>query len=604
MVVHLGFAGMFVFHSSFEKGRKKESDKTKKAQFILLIWLLLFILMFLTTIYFFIEYRNMIHSIGTPSTEQVLAGAILIILVLLATYITWGGVIPLLIGAVSLYALFGKYFIGILFHSGIDLPRFIGYSATYFMGTLGSLTGYSASLIIHFLIFGAVLQAIGGKEVITRLGKIIGSRFKSGAAQSAVVSSAMMGMVSGSIPANVAITGNFTIPMMKDHGYTPEYAGAVEAVASSGGQIMPPIMSIVAFLIAGMTGIPYAHIVIAATLPALVYYLNLSFNVFVRSNKVDIQLYGTEPEMQKIDTEDKLKNIFIEHGYLLISVIILTWRIVIGEAPPRAVFWGSLSLVILGLGNLIITRFDELPQALLNYGHKIYKGLIKCADEASKVALVLASIGIILETFTTTGFGQRLSYYIVTTGGSSFALILLLVLLVLFFGMGMPSAGAYLIAVLLAAPALTKMGFELFSVHMFVFYFAILSALTPPVCLGVLVAVGISGGNFYKTALEALRLAIPGFLMPFFFLYKPVILHLRTNPLGALQFNLFLLIASCGLVVTLEGYLFHKVEWVYRIICLLAALLIFHPNILLSYLGVSILIFILTREIKRKTKRR
>jgi len=562
--------------------------------------------MFLTTIYFFIEYRNLVQAIGMPHTGQLLVGAILIILVLLSTYIAWGVVIPLLVCAVSLYAFFGKYFPGILFHSGIGLPRFIGYSATYFMGTLGRLTGYSASLIIHFLIFGAVLQAIGGKEVIVKLGKIIGSRFKSGAAQSAVVASGMMGIVSGSVASNVAVTGAFTIPMMKNRGYKLEYAGAVEAAASSGGQIMPPVMGIVAFIIAGMTGIPYAHVVIAAALPALVYFLNLSFNVFVRSNKIDVQLHKDKLEMQKIDTKDKLKNIFIEHGYLLISIIILSWRIIIEEAPPRAVFWGSLSLVILGLGNLVLTRFDKLHKALLNYSHNIYKGLIKAADEASKIALILASLGIILETFTTTGFGQRLSYYIVTMGGggSSLTLVLLVALLVLFLGMGMPTSGAYLVAILLTAPALTKMGFELFSVHMFIFYFAILSGLTPPVCLAVLVAVSISGGDFFKTALQALRLAIPGFLMPFFFLYEPVILHARTNPLGALQYNLFLLMASCGLVLTFEGYFFHKVEWVYRIICLLAALLIFYPNTLLSYLGVFIIFFILIRKMIQKNGER
>lgn len=596
IVIHLGFAGVFVFHSNYEAKRKKESDKTKKEQFILFIWLLLFIVMLLTTVYFFFEYRNMINHIGTPTIEQIIAGATLIILVLLATLFEWGVVIPLLVISVSFYAIFGRHFGGILFHSGIDPARFIGYSATYFMGTLGKLTGYSVTLIIHFLVFGAILQAVGGSEAIKKIGKIIGSRFQSGAAQSAVISSSMMGMVSGSIPANVAITGSFTIPMMKNHGYSPEYAGAVEAVASAGGQIMPPIMSVVAFLIAGMTGISYAHIIIAAALPALVYYFSLAFNVFIRSQKINIQLNEVNLKKQRASVE--IKKVFFEHGYLFIAVIVLTWRIVIGEAPPRAVFWGSLSLVILGLVNAIIKNLtgktEKLKKSLIEYFYQVYNGLIKGADESSKIALVLASIGIIMETFTTTGFGQRLSYYIVTAGGElgSLILILLIALLVLFFGMGMPSAGAYLIAVLLAAPSLTRMGFELLSVHMFVFYFAILSALTPPVCLGVLVATSISGGNFTKTALIAIRLAIPGFLMPFFFLYKPAILHFRTNPLVALQFNLLLLLASFGVAVILEGHLFGKVGWLNRFVCLLGVLLILHPNILLSYFGAFVLILI------------
>jgi TRAP transporter 4TM/12TM fusion protein len=604
IVLHLGFATMFIFHTCYEQARKKEPHNSKNNKLMMIIWLLLFIFMFLVTMYFFFQYRDIINHIGTPTFDQIIAGSTLILLVLIATFSVWGFIIPLLVTAVSIYALFGRYFGGILFHSGIDFARFIGYSATYYMGTLGSLTNYSATLIIHFLLFGTVLQAVGGSEAINKLGKIFGTRFRSGAAQSAVFSSCMMGMVSGSIPANVAITGSFTIPMMKEQGYSPEYAGSIEAVASSGGQIMPPVMSVVAFLIAGMTGMPYSYIVLAAILPALVYYFSLAFNVSIRSQKIKLNVDIKEQE-RKISTE--LKAILFEYGYLLIAIIILTWRIVSGESAPRAVFWGSLSLVVLGFINIVIrclnNKSKNIYQEILKYFHKLYEGLIKGANETAKVAVILASIGIIMETFTTTGFGQRLSYFIVSMAGEigSFVLTLLVALLVLFFGMGMPSAGAYLISILLVAPTLTRLGFELLSVHMFVFYYSMLSAITPPVCLGILVATGISGGNFLKTALTSLRLALPGFIMPFFFLYKPVILHFRTNPLGALEFNLLLLLASCGLAVAFEGYLLKRIGWISRIICFFAVLLILHPNMLLSYLGalILLLIFILTTVIAK-----
>jgi len=552
-IIHLGFACVILFFNNFLK--KEVSSKLFHE-----ILLFLAIIMLFLTVYFFIDYENMAERIGTPSTGDVVIGTIWIALIFLATYLGWGKIIPLLVLFVSLYALFGNYTPGIFFHGGIDFPRFIGYSSTYFMGTLGTLTGFSAILIIHFLLFGALLISIGGAELISKVALLVGSLLRSGAAQSAVLSSSLIGMTTGSAPANVAITGAFTIPMMKKQGYSPEYAGAVEAVASTGGQIMPPIMSVCAFLMAGLTGIPYAKIIVAAFLPALVYYLYISFNVVIRTRKIGIKLTKPNEESQKIDFK---KDILMKHGYLIVPVIILTWRILIGESPHRAVFWGNVSMIIVGLANYSYIGRHDLKSALAKYVNNVFNGFVKCATETAKLALILGSIGIIMETFTTTGFGQRLSYVIVTmSGGSSFFLVAMVAVLVLFFGMGMPTAGAYLVAVLLTAPAMIKLGFPVLSVHMFVFYFAILSQLTPPVSLAVLVAISISKGKYGKTALYSLRLAIPGFLLPFFFLYKPIILDLSGNPIGAIKWCAFLLVCVCGLAIVLEGFLPRAFSWI------------------------------------------
>jgi TRAP transporter 4TM/12TM fusion protein len=582
IILHVGIAGVIIFTNNFLK--RRETNRVTS-----LVLVLFALLMMLATVYFYADYENMAGRIGSPSLDDVIIGTAWVVLVLLATYLGWGLVIPLLVLLTAIYALFGNYTIGLFFHSGIDFSRFIGYCSTYFMGTLGKLPGFSASLIIHFLLFGALLQAIGGAELIKKIGLLIGSRFKSGAAQTAVIASGMLGMVSGSIPANVAITGAFTIPMMKNQGYKPEYAGAVEAVASSGGQIMPPIMSVVAFLIAGLTGIPYASIVIAAFLPALVYYFSLSFNIVIRTQKMPIRFDDKTVRVEKLDFK---RDILKPHGFLVIPIIVLTWRILIGETPSRAVFWGNLSMIVLGLINILLISKGSLKDAIVGYLKKVYQGFTRCGMETAKIAVVLAAVGIVMETFTTTGFGQRLSYYIVTmaAGSNRFLLVCLVAVLVLFFGMGMPSAGAYLISVLLAGPALVKLGFPLLSVHMFVFYFAILSALTPPVSLGVLVAISISKGKFLKTALHSLRLALPGLMMPFFFLYKPVILALGSNPFQAVLFNLLLLIGIGGLGVFFEGYFYGPIPWPLRVIFLVAAAGIFHPNNILSYIGASLII--------------
>ncbi|MBW2305845.1 MAG: TRAP transporter fused permease subunit [Deltaproteobacteria bacterium] len=579
-VLHLGLAATILFFASFIR---KDTPKPWASWF----WLGLALISLVITFYFFMDYLNMVERIGVPSTGDVVVGTIMVAVVLGATWREWGFVVPLLTLITLLYALFGQHLGGFLFHSGIDYPRLTGYSSTYFMGTLGSLTGLSATMIVHFILFGALLQAVGGAQLIEKISIMVNVRFRSGAAQTAVISSSMMGMISGSTAANVAITGAFTIPMMKRRGYHPNFAGAVETVASTGGQIMPPVMGVSAFLIAGLTNIPYAQIVIAAFLPAIVYYVNLSFAVMVRSRKRKFSLIKQDDGESLVRGKDVLK----EHGHLLIPVIILTWRILIGETPAKAVLYANMSLLVVGLVHTILSRLLGRGTGIMQFGRSIFRGLVSGAREGAKLGIVLGTMGIIVEMFTVTGFGQRLSYAIVDlAGGNALILLSLVALLTLFFGMGMPTPGAYLLAVLLSAPALIKFGFPILSVHMFVFYFAIISALTPPVAIGVLVAVGISGGAYLGTALNAIRLALPGFLLPFYFLYQPVILNLAKNSLGALHFNMLLLIGMFGMTMFFDGFFMNRVNWLGRAICLSGAILIFHPSEAYSWLGFGMLL--------------
>jgi TRAP transporter 4TM/12TM fusion protein len=579
-VLHLGVATSILF---FRACIPKDSQKLWSS----LLWMGLAFISLFTTFFFYFDYENMVERVGVPSMGDVMVGTLLVVVVIIVTWRVWGFIIPLLSFITILYGLFGHYLEGFFYHSGIDFPRLTGYLSTYFMGTLGSFTGLSATLIIHFLLFGALLQVMGGAKLIEKLSIIIGSRFRSGAPQTAVVSSLLFGMISGSTAANVATTGAFTIPLMKRRGYHPDFAGAVEAVASTGGQIMPPVMGVSAFIIASLTDIPYVQIAIAAFLPALVYYGNLSFAVWVRTRKRGFTIIKQDSELPVIRIRDVLK----EHGHLVIPVAILTWRIFIGETPAKAVLYANLSLVALGLISTIILGRRELGKALIQFGCEVYKGLVDGAREGAKLGVILASMGIIIEMFTVTGFGQRLSHTIVElAGGQPLLLIFLAAILCLFFGMGMPTPGAYLLTVLLSAPVLIKVGFPVLSVHMFVFYFAIISAITPPVAIGALVAVGISGGKYLGTALHAMRLALPGFLLPFYFLYMPVILDLIKDPLGALEFNAFLMIAMFGMCIFFEGFFLDQVGWLRRGLCFVASLMIFHPSKIASWVGTGMLL--------------
>ena len=347
---------------------------------------------------------------------------------------------------------------------------------------------------------------------------------------------------------------------------------------------MPPVMGVTAFIIASLVGITYGQVCLAALLPSFIYYGNLSFSIMIHSRKIGMTKLSRDPDAPEIRGVD----LFKEHGHLLVPIVYLAWRLLIGDSPGKTVLYANLLVLILGLARSILFRKEGLLQNVLQFGRQVYEGLFAGAREGAKLAIVLGVMGIIVEMLTVTGFAQRLSYAVVATaGGNSFFLVLMVALVTIVFGMGMPTPGAYLLAVLLSAPALMKFGFPEISVHMFVFFFAIISALTPPVAVGILVATSISGGSFVGTAIHAIKLALAGFLLPFFFLYQPVSLELSTNPWGAIEYNILLMIGIIGLNIFIEGWFLNRAGWMGRGLCLAGALLIFHPSVLLSWIGAA-----------------
>jgi TRAP transporter 4TM/12TM fusion protein len=579
-VLHLGLASVLLF---FLAASQSTAQKARQFWF----WFSLGLLSLAVTAYFFVDYENMIERVGTPSTGDIALGTLFVSLVFLIAVRTWGYLVPCLSLATIVYGLYGSHLGGLFFHTGIDLSRLIGYCSTYYAGMLGGLTGLSASTILHFLLFGALLEALGGARFFEKLSAMICARFASGAAQTSVWSSALFGMISGSVAANVAVDGPHTIPMMKKRGYSADYAGAVEAAASTGGQIMPPVMGVAAFILASLVGITYGQVCVAALLPAFIYYGSLAFAIMIHSRKIGLTKIRRDPDVPEIRGKDLIR----DHGHLLIPIGLLTWRLLIGESPARTVLYANLLLLALGLVHSVLFREESLGQSILQFGKQTYKGMFDGAREAAKLGIILGIMGIIVEMFTVTGFAQRLSYAVVDmAGGHSFLLVLMVAVLTIVFGMGMPTPGAYLLAVLLSAPVLIKFGFLELSAHMFVFYFAIVSALTPPVAIAILVATGISGGSYLKTALHAMRLAFPGFLLPFYFLYQPVVLALGTDPWHSIEYNFLLMMGIAGFTIFLEGCFLNRAGRLGRALCLLGALLIFHPSVLLSWIGFGVIL--------------
>jgi TRAP transporter 4TM/12TM fusion protein len=541
---HLGFALSAIFLSM--------APKQARGARIALIGLT--VLSAGSALYVLWQYDRLITTrMFAPSAADVAVSIVLVLVTLAATTLQWGYTLPTLATIAILYAYFGNYVPGDLFyHSGIEFERLTSYLAIpSFQGVLGSLTGLSATTVFLFMLYVGTLQSTGGVSLILSMGTALAGKSRSSPALMSIFSSAFMGMLSGSTVANVASTGTMTIPLMKRSGYTAEEAGAIEAVASLGGQFTPPIMGLTAFLIVGITGIPYTTIVVAAILPALVFYAYLAAVVQFRARCQGISGVAASPALP-VDRPDVLPpgEALREHGHLLVSLVLLVYLLAIQEPPALAAAYAIVAIVLAELMKGLGLERGARVRGLLVSARKSLRGLEAGALLGAQLAVILATIGILTDIVVVTGFAQKLSFLILNmAGGSLWVILVLSALACLVFGLGLPTPAAYVLVALFGVPALLDAGTPLLNAHMFVFYFANMSAITPPVALAPLVASKIAGGGYFKTSLVALRLGLPGFLLPFLFAYFPDFL-IRGN-VGLAQ----LCLALCALaaVVTLNA---------------------------------------------------
>lgn len=542
-----------------------------------------------------------------PDTMDIVIAALLLVTALMLSGFQWGYTIPMLAIIGLAYGYWGQLMPGdLFFHAGIKPQRLIGYtSIPYFQGLLGGLTGLSASTIFMFMMFGGALKATGAIEFIVQIGFALGRRSKAGPALVAVISSGLMGTVSGSTVANVASTGALTIPLMKRYGFKPEFAGAVEAVASTGGQLMPPVMGLAAFLIVGITGISYNSVMLAAIAPALIYYSYLMLAVQLRAANMGLDA-TTSPELEAaLD----LKTAALRQWHLVISIGVLVWLLVNGMPA------GSAALIaffmVLGLDALMtVVRGGARKAAFLKAGSRVINGMVEGARAGAIVATVIAVIGILIEVLTVTGFAQKLSFAMLDlSDGSLFTLSIVVAVSCLVFGLGLPTSAAYFIVALFGAPALVEMGVPLLGAHLFVFYFANLSAVTPPVAIAALVAANIAKASFWGTSVQALRLALPGFLLPFLFLFEPEILGLGKGFGAQLMAIAQALLATAALNFVIEGRIKIPITVVQRVLLGAAALGLLYWNPWIEFISFAVIAVIVawnilqTRSATNKTVR-
>ncbi|WP_341702146.1 TRAP transporter fused permease subunit [Ferrovibrio sp.] len=434
-------------------------------------------------------------------------GGFAMLLLLELTRRIFGWPLVIVCALALVYALYGHHLPWIFRHAGFpyyETLRTVWYS---FDGVFGGPVAVVTSLILIFVVFGVLLEGIGAGPVLLKLAFSVTARLRGGPAHAAIVASALFGTMSGSVAGNVVGTGVFTMPMIKQRGFPAKFAGAVESAASSGGQFTPPVMGAVAFIMADVTGIPYLTICVAALVPALFYYASLFASVAVSAARLGIQPIP-DAERQSMTRQDWVMSLTFVLPLLVIVVLLIA-----GRSPAAAGFWAALSAVALGL--LLNPDLRRRPQRLL-------AALAQAGRAGATILIAVGAVGMIIGVMNMTGLGIRFANVILALSSDSLFLALLLTMAgCLVLGMGMPTVPAYLIIVLAMGPAIEGLGVPTLVAHLFVVYFGVLSSITPPVALAAFAAAPICGASPMATAVESVKVAVIGFIIPFVFVYNP-----------------------------------------------------------------------------------
>lgn len=529
--------------------------------------------------YIFVNYNYIVNRFPTAdalSRMDMAVGITATLLVLEATRRTIGAALPIVAIVFLIYGFAGPWLYGWTYHKGLSLE--ITVDQTFFTteGIFGVPMTVAATYVILFIIFGAFLERSGAGEFFMNFANAIAGGARGGPGKVAVVSSSLFGTISGSAVANVMVDGWLTIPMMKKTGFKPEAAAAIEAVASTGGQIMPPIMGAAAFVMAEFQGVSYTQVMIAAAIPALFYYGALF--AAIHFNAVRSGLKGLPREELPV-----LGYIVLRQGHLFLPVIVLLALLLYGFTPTYGAIIATMALI--GISWL-------RPSTALGW-RACLDGLREGAVQTVPVAMACASAGIVIGIVLQTGLALRFTAFLIDfTYGSLLPALLITMAAGIILGMGMPTTPAYIMQAALLVPAIMKLGVEPMGAHMFAFYFSCLSAVTPPVALAVYAAASIGGAGLWSSGVQAMKFAAAGFIVPFFFIYNPALLFQGpwTEILGAIVSGS---IGVVALAAALEGYFLRVATWFERVLFLAAALLLIDPNLVTSVIGIVVLAAVL-----------
>jgi TRAP transporter 4TM/12TM fusion protein len=454
-------------------------------------------------------------------------------------------------------------------------------------GIFGTPLEVSSTFVFMFILFGSVLEKTGMGRFIIDLSLALAGWSTGGPAKVAVVSSGLMGTISGSSVANVCTTGMFTIPLMKSVGYKPFFAGAVEAVASTGGQIMPPVMGAGAFIMAQFLGVSYIEVAIAAIVPALLYYFAVIVQVHFEAKRLG--LVGLSR-----DQLPKMGRLITERGFLLIPLIAIIYFLIAGYTPLMAAFVGILvsfflSWIKFGISWLVTGKMQLDSETLLT-PKRVLGAFESGARGALSVACACACVGMVVGMGTLTGLALRIAGAIVTLAGGKLILTLFFTMCAsILLGTGLPTTANFIVTSTMAAPALLQLGVPPMAAYMFVFYFGIAADLTPPVALAAYAGAGIAGADPMKTGVVAFKLALAGFLVPYIYVYNPMLLFIDATPMMMVQAIITALIGVFLLAMCTIGHYKAPLHWIMRALALVGALGLLDPGTKTDIIGLALL---------------
>ena len=564
---HCMFLLIFTF-LLFPMTKKEKRKKTKPSP----IDLGLIVLTIVTFGYLIANYTRIVRGGGFLTSTELIVAAVGLLLVLEAARRA-GGTLAVLGVIFFAYNFFGEWIPGQLGHNGFTLRRVLGHMFWGSQGIFGVGIGVSATYIFIFVLFGAFLKYSGFSKFINDFSLTLVGQSPGGPAKVAVIASALMGMINGSAVANVATTGTITIPLMKRTGYKKEFAGAVEAVASTGGQFTPPIMGAVGFVMAEFLGISYTKVMIAAIVPAFLYYLGLLFAVHFEAKRLGLS------GLSKENIPDAMQ-VVKEQGHLVLPLVVLIALMFMGYTPLFAAVV-SIFVTIAASWLRKETRMDLKT---------IIQATAEGASGAVSVGVCCVMIGVIIGTVSLTGLGLSMGYLIlqVVGDGQIYLAGFLVMIMSIILGMGVPGVAAYVIVAAVAIPVLVEVGVNEMAAHMFCLIYACLSNITPPVAMSSYVAAGIADSNQTKTSLIAVKLGLVGFILPFFFLDNPVLLLGVTNVgwMISLKAVITACVGTVALAAGLNGYLLNKCNMAERILLVVSAITMIHPGAFTDIIGI------------------
>ena len=577
---HCMFLLIFTF-LLFPMTKKEKRKKTKPTA----LDMVLIVLTIITFWYLIANYTRIVRGGGFLTTTELVVAAIGLLLVLEAARRA-GGTLAVLGVIFFAYNFFGEWIPGQLGHNGFTLRRVLGHMFWGSQGIFGVGIGVSATYIFIFVLFGAFLKYSGFSKFINDFSLTLVGQSPGGPAKVAVIASALMGMINGSAVANVATTGTITIPLMKRTGYKKEFAGAVEAVASTGGQFTPPIMGAVGFVMAEFLGISYTKVMIAAIIPAFLYYLGLLFAVHFEAKRLGLSGLSKE-------NIPNAMQVVKEQGHLIIPLVVLIALMFMGYTP---LFAAVVAIFVTVAASWLRkeTRMDLKT---------IIQATAEGATGAVSVGVCCVMIGVIIGTVSLTGLGLSMGYLIlqVVGEGQIYLAGVMVMIMSIILGMGVPGVAAYVIVAAVAIPVLVEVGVNEMAAHMFCLIYACLSNITPPVAMSSYVAAGIADSDQTKTSLIAVKLGLVGFILPFFFLDNPVLLLGVTNVgwMVSLKAAITASVGTIALAAGLNGYLFKTCSIAERVLLVVSAIAMIHPGAMTDIIGVAVLAAILALQLMK-----